>query len=103
MEIVKDLHMYSTYSDGKYSYYIMVKKLIKDEYSTFSLTNYNTIYHISVVIDYSHNSNINIKHIATTVLSCKSDGDSDYYGSNNKILVGTFSIDENNLIILLNH
>ena len=94
MEIVADLHMHSTCSDGKY----IVEKVIKAGLSTFTLSDHDTLDHIE-------SKNINIQFIAATELSCEYDGDSDYHGWDNKISLGSFGIDANhlnNFIELLN-
>ena len=76
MEIVSDLHMHSTCSDGKYSPGIIVEKVIKAGLSTFALPDHGTFYHIPIINDYIENKNINIQFIAATELSCEYDGDS---------------------------
>ena len=52
MEIVADLHMHSTCSDGKYSPGIIVEKVIKVGLSTFALSNYDTLDHIPIINDH---------------------------------------------------
>ena len=97
MEIVADLHMHSTCSDGKYPPAIIVEKVIKAGLSTFALSDHDTLDHIPIINDYIKNKNINIQFIAATELSCEYDGDSDYHGWDNKISVGSFGIDSNYL------
>ena len=76
MEIVADLHMHSTCSDGKYSPGIIVEKVIKAGLSTFALSDHDTLDHIPIINDYIKNKNIHIQFIAATELSCEYDGDS---------------------------
>ena len=76
MEIVADLHMHSTCSDGKYSPDIIVDKVIKAGLSTFALSDHDTLDHIPIINDYIKNKKINIQFIAATELSCEHDGDS---------------------------
>ena len=57
MEIVADLHMHSTCSDGKYSPGIIVEKVIKAGLSTFALSDHDTIDHIPIITDYIKNKN----------------------------------------------
>ena len=76
MEIVADLHMHSTCSDGKYSPGIIVEKVIKAGLSTYALSDHDTIYHIPIINEYIKNKNIDIQYIAATELSCEYEGDS---------------------------
>ena len=57
MEIVADLHMHSTCSDGKYPPDIIVEKVIKAGLSTFALSAHDTIDHIPIINDYIKNIN----------------------------------------------
>ena len=57
MEIVADLHMHSTCSDGEYPPDIIVEKVIKDGLSTFALSDHDTIDHIPKITDYIKNKN----------------------------------------------
>ena len=76
MEIVADLHMYSTCSHGEYPPDIIVEKVIKAGLSTFALSDHDTLDHIPIINDYIKNKNINIQFIAATELSCEYDGSS---------------------------
>ena len=49
MEIVADLHMHSTCSDGKYSPSIILDKVVNAELSTFALSDHDTIDHIPII------------------------------------------------------
>ena len=84
MEIVADLHMHSTCSDGKYPPDIIVEKVIKAGLSTFALSDHDTLDHIPIINDYIKNN------LLVT-------GGSDYHGWDNKISVGSFGIDANYL------
>jgi hypothetical protein len=84
MEIVADLHMHSTCSDGKYSPGIIVEKVIKAGLSTFALSDHDTLDHIPIINDYILNN------LLVTV-------GSDYHGWDNKISVVSFDIDANYL------
>jgi len=86
MEIVADLHMHSTCSDGKYSPGIIVERVIKAGLSTFALSDHDTLDHIPIINDYIKNKN----NLLVT-------GGSDYHGWDNKISVGSFGIDANYL------
>ena len=66
MEIVADLYMHSTYSDGKYPPGIIVGKVLKVGPSTFALSDHDTIDHILIINDYI--KNINIQFISSTEL-----------------------------------
>ena len=68
MEIVADLHMHSTCSDGKYPPGNIVNKVIKAGLSTFALSDHDTLDHIPIINDYIKNKNINIHFIAATEL-----------------------------------
>ncbi len=48
MEIVGDLHMHSTCSDGKYFPDIIVEKVIKAGLSTFALSDHDALDHIPI-------------------------------------------------------
>ena len=49
MEIVADLHMHSTCSDGKYSPSIILDKVVNAGLSTFALSDHDTIDHIPII------------------------------------------------------
>ena len=86
MEIVADLHMHSTCSDGKYSPGIIVEKVINAGLSTFALSDHDTLDHIPIINDSIKNKN--------DLLVA---GSSDYHGWDNKISMGSFAIDINYL------
>ena len=52
MEIVADLHMHSTCSDGKYFTGIIVEKVIKAGLSIFAPSYHYTLDHIPIINDY---------------------------------------------------
>ena len=49
MEIVADLHMHSTCSDGKYFPSIILDKVVNVGLSTFVLSDHDTIDHIPII------------------------------------------------------
>ena len=86
MEIVADLHMHSTCSDGKYSPGIMEGKAIRAGLSTCALSDHDIHDHIPIINDY-------IKNKSNLLVTAGSD----YHGWDNKISVGSFGIDANYL------
>ena len=83
MEIVADLHMHSTCSDGKYPPAIIVEKVIKAGLEVFHPAHSKT--QIQYYLNYANKNNLLVT------------GGSDYHGWDNKISVGSFGIDENYL------
>ena len=49
MEIVADLHMHSTSSDGRYAPSIILDKVVNAGLSTFALSDHDTINHIPII------------------------------------------------------
>ena len=72
MEIVADLHMHSTCSDGKYSPSIILDKVVNAGLSTFALSDHDTIDHIPIINARIESKRIVIEFIPATEISCVS-------------------------------
>jgi len=76
MEIVADLHMHSTCSDGKYPPSIILDKVVNAGLSTFALSDHDTIDHIPIINTCIKSKNIEIQFIPATEITCEHEGDS---------------------------
>jgi len=76
MEIVADLHMHSTCSDGKYSPSIILDKVVNAGLSTFALSDHDTIDHIPIINACIESKRIDIQFIPATEISCEHNGES---------------------------
>ena len=76
MEIVADLHMHSTCSDGKYPPDIILDKVVNSGLSTFALSDHDTIDHIPIINACIKSKRIEIQFIPATEISCEHNGES---------------------------
>ena len=76
MEIVADLHMHSTCSDGKYFPSIILDKVVNVGLSTFVLSDHDTIDHIPIINACIESKRIDIQFIPATEISCEHNGES---------------------------
>jgi len=76
MEIVTDLHMHSTCSDGKSSPSIIFDKVVKAGLSTFALSYHDAIDHIPEMNSCIKSKKIEIQFIPVTEISCEHNGES---------------------------
>ena len=76
MEIVADLHMHSTCSDGKYSTSIILDKVLNVGLSTFALSDHDSIDHIPLINACIESKRIDIQFIPATEISCEHNGES---------------------------
>ena len=71
MEIVADLHMHSTCSDGKYSPSVILDKVVNAGLSTFALSDHDTIDHIPIINACIESKRIDIQISPATKISCE--------------------------------
>ncbi|MBC8257045.1 MAG: hypothetical protein H8E85_07025 [Candidatus Marinimicrobia bacterium] len=107
MEIVTDLHMDSTCSDGKYPHSIFLYKVVNSGLSSLNLSDHDTIDNNPIISTFIKNKSIDIQFIPASEIDCEQNGDfiytqkhnllvacgSDFQGMNHKLSEGSFGID----------
>ena len=71
MAIIADLHMHSTYSDGKFEFEKLVSNCISSNLEYFCISDHDTINHISPIHRYIEENNSSINFIPGTEFTCE--------------------------------
>ena len=70
MPVIADLHMHSTFSDGKYEFEKLIQKCIDANLSYFSISDHDTLNHIQSIYNFITQNNLNINFIPSTEITC---------------------------------
>lgn len=94
MNIAADLHMHSTFSDGKFNIDYLIENCINEKLSYFCVSDHDTVKHFPEIRQYLIANNLDIEFIPGTEFSCEFNGTS--------VHILGYGIDENsdNLIEL---